>query len=617
MTKRNFLIKILVGLFAICLALTFATATFSVKATSETEDEIPTVATVQMHEGAQVRLKSAEGALKDVSGIRFRFYVNKTYYSSLVATVEEQTVNPEVGIYVAIATEETTDAYMQAEETAELSKFKFIASENGLIDMGDVYAFNAVVAGIPVENYNTSLIANGYVKKAGENKVFAANPQTRSVAEVASVSLSKGFEDPFGDLEDYVDGVVTTDNFKFEKTEISTDMYTAAPSVNATLPEKLTAIWESSNTDVATVDANGNVTRVGMGETTISATLGSNVKQATLTIGAPIVLNPSESTVSSIIGGTGEYLASTEFSGDYTGAAIKRTLAGVTTYKVKSTYTAEQLAAISEDYSHVNMWFAYHFEDSNGTTASYYDIYNANLVYTKAGGSGINLANASFTNDTWKKYTVSIEDYISLLDSENNVALIKGDVVGITSAASYLCFGAIEFVERTIPTILTVTADTYDKVTRGAIKPTYVAAGADEIKDFTGDYTGNAAAILHVAGSQSYYINSISETLFATYKDEYTHVSLWMAYDYIEGATGTLYATGTSLCSKAGVGWGTLSASGIKQWKKYTITVDDFASLIDSSDRVMLLKICCDAGAALGSKATIYFGDIVFETIAE
>lgn len=52
--------------------------------------------------------------------------------------------------------------------------------------------------------------------------------------------------------------------------------------------EPTTVTWESGNDDVATVDANGKVTAVGAGTTTISATVGTHTKNCTVTVLVPI-----------------------------------------------------------------------------------------------------------------------------------------------------------------------------------------------------------------------------------------------------------------------------------------------------------------------------------------
>lgn len=629
MTKRKFLTKLLVAGCTLCsaaaLSLSFANA--NVKAGAD--DTLPSVTStekIEMMYGAQVRKESgvegSQTALQQAKGIRFRMYINKEYYDGLAA----QGATPEVGVYVALASE-ATETDMSAYETADEAKWLFKATSAAeLVELEAneetqeaVYVLNAVLAGLPESEYNTQLIANGYVKE-GNTATMAAEPQTRSVAQVASLALVDGegttTDDPHGTLNHYVDTVVEQEGFAFANTSIATDKYkTATPDVGATLPENLTAKWESSNTAVATVDENGNITRVGEGETTITATLGSASKSATLTIEKPVVLAPSEATVSSIIGGTGTYVATTAFSGGYTGAAIQRTLVGGTTYKVKSTYTAEELNKIAEDYTHVNVWFAYHFEDSNGTldgnnNRSYYSTYGT-TIFGKVQGGNIEMDKTGFENDTWTKYTMTIDDYISLVDSENNVALINGDVVGLTN--SYLCFGDIsfEYVEPTVPTILTVTEDTAANIAAGGVTGEYVSGSTLNFEK--NGYEGDATVITHSwNGSTNYSFTNFDATKFNSYKEKYTHVTLWMAYDH--NTEYVPYSTGTTLATKGGYGLSSLTADNVRSWFKISVKISDFEALV-ASDSIVLLKICCDTNDALTNNLRFYFGDIIFETI--
>ena len=63
-------------------------------------------------------------------------------------------------------------------------------------------------------------------------------------------------------------------SFSQSSVEVMLNAEFEAPTLNN--PNKLTVTWESSKTDVATVDQNGNVTIMGVGSTTISAIFAGN-----------------------------------------------------------------------------------------------------------------------------------------------------------------------------------------------------------------------------------------------------------------------------------------------------------------------------------------------------
>ena len=208
------------------------------------------------------------------------------------------------------------------------------------------------------------------------------------------------------------------------------------------------------------------------------------------------------------------------------------------------------------------------------------------------------MANASCVNDTWKKYTISISDYISLLDNERNIALIKGDVVGLTN--SYLYFGEITF-EKIVPTILTVTEDTAAKIIRGTVKGSYLAAGADEIKDFAGDYTGGASKITSAVGQNCFVKTSYTadEIRAVASKYGYTHISMWMAVSsQLTVGSGGLYI------EAGGSAWNAIKTTNT--WVKYTVTIDDFIGQL-SGGQVKLINFQT-------ANVNVYFGDITFET---
>ena len=460
MTKRSFLIRILLAFCALFTAIGFVLLPYAAAhAEAEQTEELPSVTTLLMQEGGSVRMKNADGTLKNVTGIRFTLWINQEYYNSLIVSEDETTIKPEVGVYVALAST-TTEEALQSEDSAESAKkFKFVAEEDGLISYAAgvktkeaIYAMNAVIAGLPTGEFSTKLMANGYVQKSGAEKVFAANPQSRSISQVASLALADKQADPDGVLKNYVDGSVTDVNFSFGKTYIQTDMFAAEnPDVEATLPTDLTVIWTSSNPAVATVDENGTITRVGKGETTISATLGTKKLTATLII--------TESSVNDNV--ITDFSAATVASEQASGkgvSGLKGKTASTTTVsyldefvgKDEDVHYGVQKIELKEISLYGAGWFqlALNSETAqevfdNGfdyiTLRVYLQVSDA-LVAANNGGAGEELCLNFFDNDihhryfkthTWVDFNITKEDYAN--DTATLANLVSGSNVLYTN----------------------------------------------------------------------------------------------------------------------------------------------------------------------------------------
>ena len=107
------------------------------------------------------------------------------------------------------------------------------------------------------------------------------------------------------------------------------------------------------------------------------------------------------------------------FTGDYEGDAIAFLDARSKDYRVSNIYTLEQLEILKTKYTHVSMWIAM---DNIGTTGYFQMHANPasgarqsflNKVYSNNASSIATFNNAS--NNKWFKYSISIDDYISLL----------------------------------------------------------------------------------------------------------------------------------------------------------------------------------------------------------
>ena len=151
--------------------------------------------------------------------------------------------------------------------------------------------------------------------------------------------------------------------------------------------------------------------------------------------------------------------------------------------------------------------------------------------------------------------------------------------------------------------------------TESAITETFVPAGADEIKDFTGDYTGNAVK-MQIATNPNYRLKcTYSPQFFKGMAQEYNVISMWIAVSGIEAGSAYMLTDGSEgfnsiqLCATGGVynlsdkqnKWIKLSAP--------TSAIADFAN----GEYLRTFYIWCD-NSFVGPNACVYVGDIFFES---
>ena len=142
-----------------------------------------------------------------------------------------------------------------------------------------VKCFKAVLTNIPDTQYLTKLTAKAYYAVDGV-KTYVSNPQTRSVAYVASAALAAGQEDPV--YTSIVDKAVPAISLGEDFALYVGDEKTLA----VTGGEDLVVKFSTDNDAVATVDENGVVRAVGAGTANITATLGSRTDSVAVTVNA-------------------------------------------------------------------------------------------------------------------------------------------------------------------------------------------------------------------------------------------------------------------------------------------------------------------------------------------
>ena len=648
----------LVLVACVCFAIGSITKT---KVNADQQAVTPTVdvETILMDEGAQVRFKSAEGEHADKSGIRFTLYVNQQHYSTFT--------NPVVGMYIARESDLTTEFDMSTPEKAPASAKHFIA--NSVAELAgddaetiqDTYSLKGVLYGAPESEYGVKLVANGYIKEADTDIStvnFPGTAQTRSIAQVASAILANGAETDesnVNDLKEYVDKFTAVQaNFTMDAA-VKTDMYkTAEPTLNVVNPAGLVATWDSSNKEVATVDANGNVTRVGKGETDITATVGNKTVTSKLTITDPAPLIVDENTYknaytydgatyfSTFVDKDSEELSS--FTGDYHGNATKFRLNNAHNYWLINDYTAEEISKLSLEYNKVTLWFAV----DNIATGYLHLMENKSSFSNKVfSNENINAPGrhtlTSENNKKWEKWEITINQYIALTTG----GYVDGSKLLFHAyfdpAAKDPAFSAVEGTEVTFyigdiefyfdPYIVKVNSATHTEIHNSSLSQMYIEAGADEIKDFSGEYNGSAKRFLATTNA-GYKLNNpyTSKQLESIKSMGYTNVSLYFAHSIMNGTASTREQSNPStvnsiLYSAKALDWSnryftyepTGSQLACGTWYKATITIDQYMSLITGADEstgntgtVLIMALGGTSGTNTATKY-IYVGDIFFE----
>ncbi len=253
-------------LLLLCVNVFASTQTKSAKAatsqaTSHTE---LTTETVDILEQASVRLTNIDDPYK---GIRFTAAVNKIYFEGLGEGAT-------VGILVKRGASDTLIEMGESGVLQYESQVWYDENANGM------KYFTAVVYGIPVEDSGVSVTARAYAMAKDGEPEYSDKQSIRSMAYIADKALHDGYEAYSDYLVPYIDNAITS--FALSESEVTVYADSTTGKTHTLTPvlegaeKALTVTYESANENVCTVDPTGNITAVGYGQTTVTATCGSN-----------------------------------------------------------------------------------------------------------------------------------------------------------------------------------------------------------------------------------------------------------------------------------------------------------------------------------------------------
>ena len=272
MKKKIF--TVLLGISALALVASTGVAVYSANAEGKVAQPVLTMQT-----GAAIRTFAP-------TGIRFVSEISKTDYETLTTKNAEfytliipEKLVPEGGI--------TADNYKTVDAERVQAKNSIEEGENTVTFSGTLVGKangdGTYEDGFPDTAYNMALTAVSYytyTENEVETVVFANNPQTYSIAYIASALQAKGYTDPY--YTTITDNVLG-DSLAFEKANYTVGNGSQLATAVTSSGLKVTS-YESSNNDVVTVDENGMLTAVSDGTAEITAKIGGKTATTTVSV---------------------------------------------------------------------------------------------------------------------------------------------------------------------------------------------------------------------------------------------------------------------------------------------------------------------------------------------
>ena len=292
--------------FAFLISLGLGTA-FAAAAEDAPADPVLT-----MTEGASVRNT-------DPMGIRFTTHISQQDYAEIMEADQTATfgtlVIPDRLLGGGI-TEENFDEVRS--DAADIVVKEWRPDINGMKEYTGVLVGrdngDGTFENFSAEFYNEQLTAISYCEYTDggtEKLILADNPQTRSIAYVASAALANGETNGKDYLTEIVDTIV--DSISLDEKQIilaNGEMRQLVVTGN----EGLVVSYTSSDPEIAEVDAEGEITAVSEGIATITASIGSASASCSVEVSARSVIEVESFTdattvdaVTRVVGGSDAY----------------------------------------------------------------------------------------------------------------------------------------------------------------------------------------------------------------------------------------------------------------------------------------------------------------------
>lgn len=145
----------------------------------------------------------------------------------------------------------------------------------------DGSGWNTVLLGIPESDYETQVTAQSFIKLNGKETAFyQTEPVTISIAQTAAAAMSYGATSEY--ITQYVEDVVM--GVSLDRTSVELEEGQSAQLLATTTPTGYMAKFSSSNSEVATVSAQGKVTARGVGNATVTAEINGYKASCTVSV---------------------------------------------------------------------------------------------------------------------------------------------------------------------------------------------------------------------------------------------------------------------------------------------------------------------------------------------
>lgn len=245
--------------------------------------------------------------------------------------------------------------------------------------------------------------------------------------------------------------------------------------------------------------------------------------------------------------------------------------------------------------------------------ATAYDYFDGELSADKITVKAYQKAAEAEGGDT--EVTVENGKFTAAEAGEYYIVYTASNSKGVTGTAR-ITYEAKEVSE--LVNIVTVDANTAGKgIYNPDIASYYIAAGDDEIKNFTGGYNGNAVK-MQVYNNQNYRIKcALAADTVRFIGREYNSVSMWIAVGGLTIGQADFWdpVERAKPIDERKVLVFSQGNRNIGQWIKISMTVDEFAELCGVNDFVSF-RIYCEGGFTSAPDINVYVGDVRFEVSA-